>query len=62
MAKNWIVNATKNKGGLHRALGIGVGKKIPPKKIGMAAKMGGRMGKMGRLAETLIRLSKRRKK
>lgn len=39
MAKgNWIAGATKNKGALHRKLGVPEGKKIPAKKLAAAAK------------------------
>jgi hypothetical protein len=31
-ARNWIAGATQNKGGLHRALGIPLGQKIPASK------------------------------
>lgn len=31
--KNWISGATKNKGTLHRALGVPQGEKIPEKKL-----------------------------
>jgi hypothetical protein len=51
--KNWVADAVKNKGGLHRSLGIAAGKKIPKAKIAKAAKKGGRVGKQARLAETL---------
>ena len=30
---NWIAGAVKNKGGLHRSLGIPEGQKIPEKRI-----------------------------
>jgi len=30
---NWIADATKNKGGLHRSLKVPMGKKIPQSKI-----------------------------
>lgn len=53
MAKNWIAGATKNRGGLHRSLGIAQGKGIPKKKVAAAAKKGGKVGKQARLAETL---------
>jgi len=53
MAKNWIKGATKNKGGLHRSLGIPEGQKIPEGKIAAAAKRGGRVGKQAKLAQTL---------
>ena len=51
--KNWIAGATKNKGALHRALGVPEGKKIPDSKIKAAEKKGGKVGKEARLAETL---------
>ena len=36
MSKKWIKDATKNKGALHRALGVPEGEKIPAKKISKA--------------------------
>jgi hypothetical protein len=51
--KNWIEGATKNKGALHKALGVPAGKKIPSKTLAAAAKKGGKVGKEARLAETL---------
>lgn len=59
MAKNWIAGATKNKGALHRNLGVPEGKKIPPAKIKAAAKRGGKVGKEAQLAETLGKLRKK---
>lgn len=58
MAKkgNWIADATKNKGGLHRSLGVPEGEKIPPGKIAAAAKRGGRVGKQAKLAQTLSKM------
>jgi hypothetical protein len=35
--KNWIAGATKNKGALHRKLGVPEGEKIPAKKLAKAA-------------------------
>jgi len=55
---NWIAKATKNKGGLHRALGVPAGQKIPAKKVAAAAKKPGKVGKEARLAETLGKLRK----
>lgn len=49
----WIGKATKNKGGLHRSLGIPEGEKIPDEKIREAEKKPGKVGKEARLAETL---------
>ncbi len=37
MAKNWIAGATKNKGALHRNLGVPEGQKIPAAKLASAA-------------------------
>ena len=56
--KNWIAGATKNKGGLHKSLGVPEGKKIPAKKISAAAKKPGKVGKQARLAQTLKGLRK----
>jgi hypothetical protein len=53
MASNWISGATKNKGGLHRSLGVPEGQKIPPERIRAAAKRPGRVGAQARLALTL---------
>ena len=36
MSKDWIASATKNKGALHRALGVSEDKKIPAKKLAKA--------------------------
>lgn len=38
MANKWIAGATKNKGALHRNLGVPEGQKIPAKKLASAAK------------------------
>jgi hypothetical protein len=51
--KNWIAGAVKNKGGLHRSLGVPEGQKIPAGKVAAAAKRGGKVGKQARLAQTL---------
>ena len=59
MAKeNWIAKATKNKGGLHRSLGIPSGKKIPAPILSAAVKKGGKVGKQARLAQTLAKMRK----
>jgi hypothetical protein len=36
MSDNWIKDATKNKGALHKALGVPGDKKIPSKKLDKA--------------------------
>ena len=51
--RNWIAGAVKNKGALHRKLGVPEGEKIPAKKLAKAAKAGGVEGKEARLAKTL---------
>lgn len=56
--KNWIQNAIKKPGALHKELGIAEGKKIPAKKLKAAVKKGGKLGKRARLAETLKKLHK----
>ncbi len=57
--KNWIKDAIKNPGALHRALKIPEGDKIPEKRLSAAAKKGGRLGRMARLAKTLKGLKKK---
>lgn len=56
--KNWIAGATKNKGALHKALGVAKGKKIPAKQLAAAAKRAGKVGKEARLAKTLRGMTK----
>lgn len=59
MAKNWIAGAVSGgKGGLHKALGVAAGTKIPMGKIEKAADRSGKVGKEARLAETLEGLNK----
>ena len=58
MSKNWIAGAVK-KGGLHKSLGIPMGKKIPKSKIKLAEKKKGKVGKQARLAETLGKLRRK---
>jgi len=55
MAGNWIAGATKNKGGLHRSLGIPQGQKIPQKALAaaIAGKYGAKAEKQAHLARTL---------
>jgi len=60
MVKKWISCATKNKGALHRALGIPEGKKIPQKKMAKAAKSKSPlMKKRVALAKTLGKMHKK---
>lgn len=61
MAK-WIQRAIKRPGALRRQLGIKKGQKIPAKTLRAAAKKKGKLGARARLAITLRKLSRRRKK
>lgn len=54
MAKNWIAGAVKNKGALHKTLGVPEGEKIPAKKLAKAANSSNpTTRKRAALAETL---------
>jgi len=56
--KNWIGDAIRKPGSLHKELGVPEGEKIPAKKLAKAAKASGKLGKRARLAETLKGLKK----
>jgi len=57
MASKWIAGATKNKGALHRALDVPVGKKIPAKKLKAALLSSNpTVAKEANLAKTLAKL------
>ena len=57
---NWIADATKHKGALHKALGVPAGEKIPEKKMAKAEHSGNpHVRKMANLAETLKGMSHR---
>lgn len=49
---DWMQGAVKHPGGLHKALHVPMGKKIPLNKIDHAAKEGGKLGRMANLAKT----------
>jgi hypothetical protein len=51
--KNWIADAIKKPGALHKELHVKKGENIPEKKLKAAEKKGGKIGKRARLAETL---------
>jgi hypothetical protein len=53
MAEKWIQKAIKKPGALRSSLGVKKGKKIPAKKLAVAAKKPGKMGQRARLAQTL---------
>lgn len=62
MAKKWIQSAIEHPGALHEELHVPKGKKIPRSKLDKAAKKGGKIGKRARLAETLKKISAKKKK
>jgi hypothetical protein len=53
MASKWIQKAIKKPGALRSSLGVKKGRKIPVKKLAVAAKKPGKMGQRARLAQTL---------
>ena len=63
MAKRkWIQGAIKEKGALRRQMGVKKGQKIPVSKLKKAAKAKGKLGRRARLAITLRKLKKKKKK
>jgi hypothetical protein len=54
--KNWIAGAIKKPGALHKDLGVPEGKKIPAKKLNVAAEKSGKVGQRARLAKTLSKM------
>jgi len=62
MAKDWIEDAIKKPGALHKEMHIPKGKKIPKEKLEKAAEKGGKLGKRARLAETLKKINKSKSK
>lgn len=59
--KKWIAGAIKHPGALHEELHVPQGKKIPEKKLKVAAKKKGIEGRRARLAETLKKISHKKK-
>jgi hypothetical protein len=59
MAEKWIQKAIKKPGALHKELKVPAGKKIPAKKLAVAAKKPGKEGQRARLAETLKKMHKK---
>ena len=53
---HWIAGAIKQKGSLHKELGIPEGEKIPVEMLRKAAEAPGKLGKRARLALTLMKL------
>ena len=63
MAKRkWIQSAIKKPGALRRQMGVKKGQKIPASKLKKAAKAKGKLGRRARLAITLRKLRKKKKK
>jgi len=60
--KNWIAGAIKKPGALRRALKVKAGATIPAGKLKSAAKKGGKLGRQARLAVTLGKMRKTRRK
>jgi len=57
MADQWIAGATKNKGGLHRALHVPTGETIPASKLMTAAhSSNAHLRRMANLAKTLKKM------
>ncbi len=60
MKKNWIKDAIKQPGALHKQLHISSNKPIPEKDLKKAEEKGGKIAKRARLAETLKHLNKQK--
>lgn len=60
--KKWIQEAIKKPGALKKSMGVKEDEKIPAKKLANAAKAPGKMGQRARLAETLKKMAKGKKK
>lgn len=60
--KKWIQEAIKKPGALKKSMGVKEDEKIPAKKLAKAAKDPGKMGQRARLAETLKKMAKGKKK
>lgn len=60
--KKWIQEAIKKPGALKKSMDVKEDEKIPAKKLAKAAKAPGKMGQRARLAETLKKMAKGKKK
>ena len=60
--RKWIKKAIRHVGALRRSLKAKKGRKISAKKLNAAAKKKGKLGRRARLAKTLRRISRRRKR
>ena len=59
---NWIAKATKNKGGLHRSLGVPEGQRISKSKLAAKPSDSAKVKKQKALARTLGKMKKGRKR
>lgn len=57
--KNFISNAIKKPGALHKDLGVPQGQNIPPAKLASATKAPGKVGQRARFAEVLKGIRKK---
>ena len=60
--RNWIQQAIKRPGALRAQLGVREGETIPQSKLEQAAKSPGKLGRRARLALTLRKLSRRKRR
>lgn len=60
--EKWIQKAISKPGVLHKQLGVPAGEKIPAGKLKAASEKGGKLGKRARLAMTLSKIAKKKKK
>jgi hypothetical protein len=58
----WISGAIKKKGALRKTAGVKKGQKIPQKKLQSMAKKGGKTGQRARLAITLRKMNRKRRR
>jgi len=59
--KKFIKGAVEKPGALHWQLGVSEGQKIPAKELAKAAHAPGKLGERARLAQTLKKLSRKKK-
>lgn len=57
--KNWIADAVKKPGQLHKDLGVPAGKKIPAGKLEAASKAGGKLAQRANFAKTMKKVAGR---
>ena len=60
--KRWIKGAIKKPGALRRTAGVKKGQKIPASKLRSMAKKGGKTGQRARLALTLRKMNRKKRR